>query len=128
MTGCTVEEEIPPQMEDYCNNSTNANDKGPRINWGDCRNKEDTHQHTFIEDHGHSAPSSCRLMEDHLVLIFNMRNDLAEKLHNQHILSKHLDVLFESLSSKHAKSRCPTYCHPYAFKIHEDGCSGSPHV
>jgi hypothetical protein len=99
MTGCIVEEEIPPLMKDYCKNSVDANDEDPRIKWGDCWSEEETHRETYTEEQVHPAlgshnpPSSCRLTEDHLVLIFEMRRDLAEKLHNQHILNKHLDVL-----------------------------------
>jgi hypothetical protein len=128
MTGCIVEEEIPPQMEDYCKNFVDANNEDPGINWDDSWNEEDTHRQTYTEEHVHPDPSSCRLTEDHMVLIFEMQKDLAEQLHNQYILSKRLNVMFDSLSSEPVKSRCPTCCHPYAFKILQDGCLGSPHV
>jgi hypothetical protein len=51
MTVCIVEEENPPEMEDYCKNYIDANDKDPEINWYNCWNKEDTHQHTYSEEH-----------------------------------------------------------------------------
>jgi hypothetical protein len=134
MTGCIVEEEIPPLMSDYCKNSVDPNDEDPGIKWGDCWSEEETHRETYTRAQVHLAlgshdlPSSCRLTEDHLVLIFEMRRDLVEQLHNQHILNKRLDILFDSLSSEPAKSRCPTCCQPYAFTIRQDGCPGSPHV
>jgi hypothetical protein len=43
-------------------------------------------------------------MNDHLVLIFEMRKDLAEKLHNQHVLRKRLDIMVNSLSSEPMES------------------------
>jgi hypothetical protein len=47
----------------------------------------------------HDFPSSCKLMEDHLVLIFKMRKNLAKQLHNELVLRKFLDILFKSLST-----------------------------
>jgi hypothetical protein len=44
------------------------------------------------DEQAHPTPSSCRLTEDHLVLIFEMRKDLAEKQHRQCTLNKCLDV------------------------------------
>jgi hypothetical protein len=40
------------------------------------------------DDHSHPAPDSYRLTEDHLVLIFEMRRDLAEQQHRQSFFSK----------------------------------------
>jgi hypothetical protein len=65
-TGCMVEEEIPPQMEDHCKNFFVAKDEDPDINWDECWNEDDT------EEHAHPTPIFCKLTEDHLVLIFEM--------------------------------------------------------
>jgi hypothetical protein len=46
-----------------------------------------------------------------------MRRDLAEKMYNQSLLNKSMDILFDSLSGELAKSHCPTCCQPYAFTI-----------
>jgi hypothetical protein len=134
MGGCMVEEEIPPLMQDNYKNDADPNDEDPWIKWGDCWSKEETHReiHTGTQAHPalgcHDLPSSCRLTEDHLVLIFEMRKDLVEQLHNQHVLSKRLDILFNSLSSEPVKSRCPTCCQPFAFTVRHDGRPGSPHI
>jgi hypothetical protein len=120
--GCMVEEEIPPQMEDHYKNFVIAKDEDPGINWDECWNEDDT------EEHSHLAPNSCRLTKDHPVLIFKIPKDLAEQQHNQHTLSKRLDVLFGSFSSEPAKIRCSTCYQPFAFKVRQDGSSGSPHV
>jgi hypothetical protein len=81
---CTVEEELSPLMQDSYKNNIDPNDEDPEIKWGNCWSKEETHQEIHIGTQAHLAlgchdlPSSCRLTEDHLVLIFKMRNDLAE--------------------------------------------------
>jgi hypothetical protein len=80
------------------------------------------------DEQTHPAPISCRLMEDHLVLIFEMRKDLAEQQHRQSIFNKRLDALYDSLSSEPEKIRCPTCCQPFVFRLRQDGCPSSPHV
>jgi hypothetical protein len=37
-------------------------------------------------------------LDDHLQLIFEMRRNLEDQLHNQSILSSRMDLLFDSLS------------------------------
>jgi hypothetical protein len=69
--GCMVEEEVPHLMEDPGKNFVVAKDEDPKINWDECWNEDDA------EEHAHPAPNSCRLTEDHLVLIFDMQKDLA---------------------------------------------------
>jgi hypothetical protein len=136
-----VEEEIPLQEEhlgknfvatmeeDPATDSTAAKDfaaatmeEDPGTNWDDCWKDDD------VEEQAHPTPNSCRLTEDHLVLIFEMHKDLAEQQHNQHTLNKRLDVLYDSLSSEPVKSRCPTCCQPFVFRLCQDGRPGSPHV
>jgi hypothetical protein len=73
------------------------------------------------EDHSHPAPDSYRLTDDHLVLIFEMRRDLAEQQHRQSFFNKRLDTLYDSLSSEPKKSHCPTCCHPFTFRLRQDG-------
>jgi hypothetical protein len=46
-TSCMVEEEIPPQMEDYCKNSVDVKDEDPKINWDDFCKEDDTHRKTM---------------------------------------------------------------------------------
>jgi hypothetical protein len=131
MTGCLVEEEFPPLMSDCCKNSADPNAEDPGIKWGELWNEEDNHDPPSRELHtkvpmqpaldNHDPPRSCRLTEDHLALIFEMRRDLAEQLHNQSILNKCMDILFDSLSSEPVKSRCPTCCQPYAFTVRQEG-------
>jgi hypothetical protein len=40
---------------------------------------------------------------------------MVDQLHCQDILSRRLDVLFNSLSSESAKRQCPTCCQPFIF-------------
>jgi hypothetical protein len=80
------------------------------------------------DEQAHPTPSSCRLTEDHLVLIFEMRKDLAEQQHHQRTLNKCLDVLYDSLSSEPEKIRCPTCCQPFVFRLRQDERPGLPHV
>ena len=117
--GCIVEEEVSPPEDNSRQNSAATMDEDPVTEFVTenysivATMDEDQDQY----DHSHPAPDSYRLTEDHLVLIFEMQKDLAEQLHNQYILNKRLDVMFDSLSSELVKIRCPTCCHPYAFKI-----------
>jgi hypothetical protein len=115
MTGCLVEEEFPPLMSDYCQNPGDPNDEDPRIRWGELWSEEDNRDPPNIGKHIQECqwdrlwtttnlPNTCRLTKDHLALIFEMRRDLVEQMHNQSILNKHLDILFDSLSSEPAKS------------------------
>lgn len=53
---------------------------------------------------------------------------LAEQLHSQRILSKRMELLFDSLSGEPAKSRCPTCCQPYAFIVCQEESPSSPHI
>jgi len=68
-----------------------------------------------VDEKAHPTPRSCRLMEDHLVLIFEMYKDLVEQQHHQCTLNKHLDILYDSLSREPEKSRCLTCCQPFNF-------------
>jgi hypothetical protein len=72
-----VEEEVPLQKEDPGKNYVIVKDEDPGINWDEYWNKDDA------EEHAHSAPISCRLIENHLDLIFEMHKDLVEKLHKK---------------------------------------------
>jgi hypothetical protein len=139
MGGCVVEEEIPPQIQDDFKRGTTPNVSGPhneahRTDWDECWGKEETHSELHIGEQAHPAlgchdfPSSCRLTKDHLALIFEMRRDLADQLHNQHVLSRRLDMLFNSLSSEPAKSCYPTCCQLFTFTVHHDKSPGSPHI
>jgi hypothetical protein len=93
------------------------------------RRKDTTHPKPMQQAlDNHASPRSCRLTEEHLALIFEMRRDLDEQMHNQSLLNKHMDLLFDSLSGEPAKSCCPTCCQPYAFMVIQEESPGSPHV
>jgi hypothetical protein len=139
MVGCVVEEEIPPQIQDDFKRDTTpivsgSHNEAPRTDWDDGWGEEETHRELHTGDQAHPAlgrhdvPSFCRLMEDHLALIFEMKRDFVDQLHNQHVLSRRLDMLFDSLSSEPVNSRFPTCCQSFAFTVRHDESSGSPHI
>jgi hypothetical protein len=47
-----------------------------------------------------------RFSNDHLQLIFEMRRNLEDQLHNQSILNKRMDLMFDSLSGAPDKKHC----------------------
>jgi hypothetical protein len=71
-------------MKDNYKNDTNPNDEDLGIKWGEKWSKGETHWeiHTETQDHPdlgfHDSPNNCRLIEDHLMLIFKLRKDLVE--------------------------------------------------
>jgi hypothetical protein len=137
-TGCIVEEEVSPPEDHSGQNSAATMDEDPVTDSAAANDSvaatmdEDPDDEQAHDDEAdeqtHPTPSSCRLTEDHLVLIFEMRKDLAEQQHRQSIFNKRLDALYDSLSSEPEKSRCPTCCQPFIFRLRQDGCPGSPHV
>jgi hypothetical protein len=62
-----------------------------------------------------TSPNTWRFSEEHLQLIFEMRQDVTEQLHRQTTLSECLDVLFNALSSKPFKNGCLTCFQTYMF-------------
>jgi hypothetical protein len=67
-------------------------------------------------------------LDDHLQLIFDMRRNLEDQLHNQSILNRHMDLLFDSLSGAPDKKRCPTCGQRFVFTYNNEGCPGSPNL
>jgi hypothetical protein len=55
--------------------------------------------------------------KEQLQLIFELRQDVADQLYRQDILSRRLDVFFDSFSSDPVKRRFPTCCHPFTFTL-----------
>jgi hypothetical protein len=80
------------------------------------------------EYHIYPPPESYRLMEDHLVSIFEMRRDLAEQWHHHSFFNKCLDGLYDSLLGDPERSHCLKCCHPFTLRLHQDGSPGSPHA
>jgi hypothetical protein len=89
-------------------------------------------KHMSESDHpaleSHDFPSPHRITEDYLNMIFEMRRDMDDQLHNQHALNRHLDMLFDSLSREPVKNHFPTRCQPFAFTVCHDGSPGSPQI
>jgi hypothetical protein len=56
------------------------------------------HQPPFTTALEQELNYTCRLSSDHLALIFDMRQDLEEKLHRHTILNSRLELLFDALS------------------------------
>jgi hypothetical protein len=54
-------------------------------------------------------------LDDHLQLIFDMRQNLEEKLHNQRTLNQRMDLLFDSLEGTPEKTFFPTYGKIFVF-------------
>jgi hypothetical protein len=67
-------------------------------------------QEMQVEVEQPKLPSTYRLTNEHLQLIFEMRWDIADQLHSQTMLSRQLDALFDTLSGKPDSRRCPS-CH-----------------
>jgi hypothetical protein len=103
-------------MQGATPNFSGPHNEAPRIDWDEFWGKEETHLKQHIGEPAHPAlvchdfPSHYRLIEDHLNLIFEMRQDMDDQLHNQHALDRRLDMLFDSLSRDPAKSQFPTCC------------------
>jgi hypothetical protein len=55
------------------------------------------------------------LSDDQLQLIFDMRQNLEEQLHNQRTLSRHMDLMFDALAGAPEKTRCPTCGQRFVF-------------
>jgi hypothetical protein len=67
-------------------------------------------------------------LDDHLQLIFKMRQNLKNQLHNQSILNKRMDIMFGSLSGAPAQKRSPTCSQMFIFTYSNEGPLGSPHL
>jgi hypothetical protein len=120
-----VEEEVPPRLLD----STDPITVDPTIQWDEFWNEqEDTEVPLQKNPDRHSLSLVCRLMTEHLDLIFKMIRDLAEQRYHQNLPRNHMDFLFNSLSGEPAKSHFLTCSQPYAFIISQDRHSGFPHV
>jgi hypothetical protein len=76
-TGCMVEEEIPPQMEDYCKNSVDVKDEDPKINWDDFCKEDDTHRKTYIKEHAHTMIQGIKFCSKIKVLIIASKQACA---------------------------------------------------
>jgi hypothetical protein len=103
---CMVEEEIPPSWltEWIARNTTPGLDMEeipPTAFDMDTTPHADTDGK--IEQ---PLPNPHHFSDDHLQLIFDMRRSLEDQTHNQSILSRRMDLLFDSLSDVPEKTRC----------------------
>jgi hypothetical protein len=69
-----------------------------------------------------------RFSDNHLQLIFEMRRNLENQLHNQSILNKCMDLMFDSLSGAPAQKRFLTCSQIFVFTYNNEGCLGWPHL
>jgi len=67
-----------------------------------------------------------RLSEEHLQLIFEIRQKQDDQLHSQRILGQRLDILFNALVDAPARTRCPTCGQKYTPVYNIHGCPSSP--
>jgi hypothetical protein len=126
--GCIVEEEALPLKGHSGRNSVASMEEDPVTDLTATFNSvTSTLEESQDQEDYHSYSESHLLMDDHLVLIFEMRRDLAEQQHRQSLFEKHLDALYASLSSEPEKSRCSTCCQPFIFRLRHDD-PGSPHA
>jgi hypothetical protein len=49
-----------------------------------------------------------RLTEEHLQLIFEIRQKQDDQMHSQRILGQRMDIMFDALADAPARTRCPT--------------------
>jgi hypothetical protein len=84
MTNCLVEGELPPRLSNGYKNSTDPKAADPKINWGEFWHEREGNYSPKAPMqqvlNSHASPRSCRLIEEHLDLIFEMRRDLAEQM------------------------------------------------
>lgn len=122
--GCMVEEEALP-LERHSGHNSSASMEEDLVTdlAADFNSVVATLEEIQAQANYHLAPDS-----HHLVLIFEMRRDLVEQQHRKSFFGKRLDALYASLSSEPEKSRFPTRCQPFTFRLHHDGCPGSPHA
>jgi hypothetical protein len=112
---CIIEEEIP---QEECNEEEIPPTSQPPL----VTTSEPEWIHTY------------HLSQDHLDLIFDMRRDMEEQLHQHTILSSRLDMLFDALSGEPNKRRCSVCTQSFIFaptrpQPHGDkGNPGSPTV
>jgi hypothetical protein len=117
--GCVVEEEIPPS---WLKNWTAWNVPSTEF---DATTTQ--HEATVVSTKQVSLNPHC-FSKDHLQLIFEMRRNLEDQLYNQSILSRRMDLMFDSLSSAPTQQRCPTCSELFVFTYSHDGGSGSSHL
>jgi hypothetical protein len=93
--GCIVEEEALPLEEHSRHNSVASMEEDPVTDFVAAYDSVATtmEENQAQENHSHPTPESYRLMEDHLVLIFEMKRDLTEQQHRQSFFNKRLDVV-----------------------------------
>jgi hypothetical protein len=80
------------------------------------------------EDKEEERPQLCanRLTEEHLQLIFEIRQKQDDQLHSQRILGQRLDILFDALADAPARTRCPTCGQKYTPVYNIHGRPSSP--
>jgi hypothetical protein len=68
-------------------------------------------------------PTPLRLPDEHLQLIFELRQKLDDQAHIQRILGQRMDLLFDAMTEAPTSKRCPTCGHKFvpAYNAH-----GSP--
>jgi hypothetical protein len=91
---CMVEEEIPPswKLED---NAATTNEITTEV-----AGKE--------EEEEQPQQFTNRLTEEHLQLLFEIRQKQDDQMHSQSILGQRMDILFDALADAPAHARCPT--------------------
>jgi hypothetical protein len=92
---CQVEEEIPPswQLENKAGTDKEINAEGDEMG------KEEEALPQQFANH---------LVEEHIELLFEIRQKQDDQVHSQSVLSQRMDILFEALTDAPAQARCPT--------------------
>jgi hypothetical protein len=91
---CMVEEEIPPRWK-VEENAAEANEITTEVAG---KEKEEEQPQQFAN----------RLMEEHLQLLFEIRQKQDDQMHFQSILSQRMDIIFDALADSPVRGRCPT--------------------
>jgi hypothetical protein len=87
--GCIVEEEtLPLEGHSGCNSAASMEEYPVTDSVVSFNFIAATLEENHAQEDYHSVPDSHRLMDDHLVLIFEMRRDLAEQQHHQSLFGK----------------------------------------
>jgi hypothetical protein len=108
--GCVVEEEIPPSwLKDWTTRNVPtttevthwlAMEETPPTDF----DATTTQHEEMVGSVEQTSLNPHHFSDDHLQLIFEMHRNMEDQLHNQSILSRHMDLLFDSLSSAPPRS------------------------
>jgi hypothetical protein len=105
---CKVEEEIPPswQLDNITGTGMDFNTEADK----EIGKEEEDQPHHF----------SNHLVEEHLQILFEIRQKQEDQVHSQNVINQRMNIMFEALSDAPASARCPMCSQRFtpAYTIH----------